>query len=135
MITKLDHVAIAVTSLDASLVPFQALGLTCERIEEVAEQHVRVALLRIGDVHLELLEPTSGESPIAQFLTKRGPGLHHVALESDDVAADLVALRAKGLQLIDEVPRRGAGNKLIAFLHPRSLAGVLTELCGRGPAR
>ena len=128
-IKRLDHVGIAVRSL-AEQVPFyrDVLGLVMEGPEEVADQNVKVALFRAGSVVLELLEPTSTDSAIARFLEKKGEGLHHVAYEVSDAAAAVAELRARGLQMIDDRPRPGAHGSLIAFLHPRSSAGVLTEL-------
>jgi len=131
MITKIDHLGIAVQSLDEA-VPYyeKALGLKCERREEVASQKVRTAFFAAGDVHLELLEPTSPESSIAKFLEKHpAGGIHHIAFSADDVASQLRQASAAGVKLINEKPFDGAGGKLVAFLHPKSTFGVLTELC------
>jgi methylmalonyl-CoA/ethylmalonyl-CoA epimerase len=131
MITKIDHLGIAVPSLDQA-VPYyeKALGLKCERREEVASQKVRTAFFAVGDVHLELLEPTSPESPIAKYLEKNpAGGIHHIAFSADDVAGQLRQASGAGVRLINEVPFDGAGGKLVAFLHPKSTFGVLTELC------
>lgn len=131
MITKIDHLGIAVPSLDQA-VPYyeKALGLKCEHREEVASQKVRTAFFTVGDVHLELLEPTGPESPIAKFLEKNpSGGVHHVAFGSSDVAAQLGQASAAGVKLIHEKPFEGAAGKLVAFLHPKSTFGVLTELC------
>ena len=129
MIKKLSHVAIAVTSL-AEHIPFyrDVLGLPMEGSEEVADQQVRVAFFRVGEVRIELLEPTAPDSPVGRFIEKRGEGLHHLAYEVDDAAAAARELKAKGVQLIDESPRPGAHRTLIAFLHPKSSGRVLTEL-------
>lgn len=125
-----DHVGVAVASLEEAL-PFyrDVLGMTVDGVEEVAEQGVRLAFLRAGASHIELLEPLSPESSVGKFLAKRGPGLHHVALAVPDLAAALQELAARDVPLIDRQPRRGGGRKLIAFLHPRAAGGVLVELC------
>ena len=130
MLKKINHIGIAVKSLDDSI-PFyrDQLGMTFEGTEEVAEQKVKVAFLQIGESRIELLEPTSEDSPIAKFLEKKGEGVHHMAYEVDDVVAALADLKEKGIRLIDETPRRGAHNSLIAFLHPKATGGVLTEIC------
>jgi methylmalonyl-CoA/ethylmalonyl-CoA epimerase len=131
MITKIDHLGIAVPSLDAA-VPYyeKALGLKCDRREEVASQKVRTAFFTVGDVHLELLEPTSPESPIAKYLEKNpAGGIHHIAFGTDDVQSQLREAAAAGVKLINEKPFDGAGGKLVAFLHPKSTFGVLTEFC------
>ena len=125
-----NHLGIAVRSID-EVRPFyeQVLRAKFEGIEEVAEQKVRVAFFRIGDVKLELLEPTTPESTIAKFIEKKGEGLHHVAYEVTDIQARLNELKAEGVKLIDETPRMGAHHMKVAFLHPKSSAGILTELC------
>ncbi len=130
MITRLAHIGIAVRSLEEHL-PFyrDGLHLPLEGIEEVPEQKVRVAMFRIGESTLELLEPTSPDSPIASFLEKRGEGLHHLAYESDDIAAQIADLKSHGVRMLDELPRRGAHGTAIAFLHPSSSGKVLTEIC------
>jgi methylmalonyl-CoA/ethylmalonyl-CoA epimerase len=132
MLTGLDHIGIAVQSIAAVAPVFRALGMTCEGTEDVAEQHVKVAFFRLGDLRIELLEPTSTDGPVARFLASRGPGVHHVALASGDVAADLRRLQAEGLELVDASPRSGADGKQVAFLHPNSTARVLVELCSPG---
>ena len=130
MITQIDHLGIAVRSLDES-VPYyeQSLGLKCEHREEVPSQQVRTAFFQVGDAHLELLEPTSSESPIAKFLEKNGEGVHHVAFATNDIRAQLATAAASGCRLIHDKPFEGAGGKLVAFLHPKSTHGVLTEFC------
>ena len=131
MIQKIDHLGIAVKSLDEA-VPYyeQALGLKCERREEVPSQKVRTAFFQVGGVHLELLEPTDPESPIARFLEKNpAGGIHHVAFGTSDVAGQLAQASKAGVKLIHEKPVEGAGGKLVAFLHPKSTFGVLTEFC------
>jgi len=137
MITKIDHLGIAVQSLDQA-VPYyeKALGLKCERREEVASQKVRTAFFCVGDVHLELLEPTSPESPIAKFLEKNpAGGIHHIAFGTPDVEGQLRQAAAANVKLINEKPVDGAGGKLVAFLHPKSTFGVLTEFCMPKPAQ
>ena len=105
-----------------------ALGLHVTETEEVAEQKVRVAMIPIGESRIELLEATSADSPIAKFLEKRGPGIHHIAVRVDDIHVALAELKRKGARLIDEEPRKGAGGCLVAFVHPSSTGGVLLEL-------
>lgn len=130
----INHIGIAVRSIEAQR-PFyeQTLGARFEGIEDVPDQKVRVAFFSVGPeghaVRLELLEPTSPDSTVAQFIEKRGEGLHHVAYTVDDIEARLDALRRGGVRLIDETPRPGAHHTRIAFLHPKSSGGVLTELC------
>lgn len=130
MITKLNHVGIAVNKLEQHLPFYQnVLRLPLVTIEEVPDQKVRVAVLQVGEVHIELLEPTDPESPIAKFILKKGEGLHHLAYETDDIAATLADCKVQGLTLIDDVPRKGAHGALIAFIHPQSSGRVLTEIC------
>ncbi|HEX9079434.1 MAG TPA: methylmalonyl-CoA epimerase [Desulfuromonadaceae bacterium] len=133
MLTKINHVGVAVFSLDEAL-PFyrDRLGMAFMGIEEVDEQKVRVAMLGVGESKIELLEPTSGDSPVARFLEKNGPGIHHLAYEVEDVEAAIAKLVAEGARMIDEVPRNGAHGTRIAFIHPKSSGGVLTELCQVG---
>lgn len=130
MITKIDHLGVAVKSLEA-VIPYyeDVLGLKCEGREEVESQKVRTAFFAAGDVHIELLEPTSDESPIAKFIEKNGEGIHHIAFATDDITGQLGHAKEKGARLIHEVPFAGAGDKLVAFLHPKSSFGVLTEFC------
>ena len=130
MLKKIDHIGIAVHSIDKTRGFYeQALGLHCEGIEEVPSQKVRTAFFSLGEAHIELLEPIDDNSPIAKFLEKRGEGIHHIAYQSDDVAAQLDKARTAGCKLINEQPVAGAGGKQIAFLHPKSTHGVLTEIC------
>jgi methylmalonyl-CoA/ethylmalonyl-CoA epimerase len=133
MLTKINHIGIAVRSLDDSL-PFYRdnLGMTFAGIEEVAEQKVRVAMLKVGESKIELLEPTSDDSPVAKFIEKSGPGIHHLAYEVEDIEAAIARLMAEGARMIDEKPRNGAHGTRIAFVHPKSSNGVLTELCECG---
>lgn len=131
MLTKIDHLGIAVRSLDEA-VPYyeKALGLKCEHREEVPSQKVRTAFFTVGEVHLELLEPTGPESPIAKFLEKNpSGGVHHIAFATDRIEDQLSQAASAGVKLIHEKPFEGAANKLVAFLHPKSTFGVLTEFC------
>ncbi len=126
---KIDHVAIAVQSLEEALKVYRdVLGLELKGVEEVPEQGVRIAFLPIGEARLELLEPLSSESPVAKFLEKRGEGIHHICIEVEDIERTLQELAGKGVKLIDERPRTGAHGRKMAFIHPRSLHGVLLEL-------
>ena len=130
MFKRIDHIGIAVKNLEDSLHIFQdILGMKCSDLEEVAEQKVKTACLPIGESKIELLESTSPEGAIARYIEKRGEGIHHIALEVDDINAVLEDLKKKGVQLIDQVPRNGVGGSKIAFLHPKSTNGVLIELC------
>jgi len=133
MLTKINHIGIAVKSLDDSL-PFYRdnLGMAFDGIEEVAEQKVRVAMLQVGESKIELLEATSEDSPVAKFIEKNGPGIHHLAYEVNDIEAAIARLMAEGARMIDEKPRVGAHGTRIAFVHPKSSNGVLTELCQPG---
>jgi methylmalonyl-CoA/ethylmalonyl-CoA epimerase len=132
-VKSLNHIGIAVRSIDDQR-PFyeQSLGAKFEGFEEVADQKVRVGFFRVENVRLELLEPTDPESPVAKFLEKRGEGLHHLAFTVDDIQARIAELKASGLRMIDETPRAGAHHMQIAFMHPKSTFGVLTELCEPG---
>jgi methylmalonyl-CoA/ethylmalonyl-CoA epimerase len=126
---KLDHIGLATRQLDEGLALWRdTLGLKVDATEEIAEQGVRVAMLAIGDTHVELLEPTSPESPVGKFLSKRGPGIHHVAVAVEDIHASLEDLKRRGARLIDETPRLGARGCLVAFIHPAATNGVLLEL-------
>ena len=125
----IDHVGIAVRDLSEALAFYRdALGLEVEETEEVASQHVRAHFVSAGTATLELLEATAPDSPIAKFLDKRGPGLHHITLRVDDIRAALADLKARGVRLIDAEPRPGAEGALVAFVHPSSAHGVLVEL-------
>lgn len=126
---KIDHIGIATHQIDEALALWRdVLGLKVDSTEEIAEQGVRVAMLPIGESHIELLEPLSPETPVGKFLRKRGPGIHHVAIRVPDIQASLVHLKEQGIRLIDESPRVGAGGCLVAFIHPSSTDGVLLEL-------
>jgi methylmalonyl-CoA/ethylmalonyl-CoA epimerase len=126
---KLDHIGIATRELqDATKIWGDALGLEAAHTEVVAEQGVRVMMLPLGDTNIELLEPLKPDSPVGKFLEKRGPGIHHIAIQVDDIELALARLKEKGARLIDETPRVGANNCLVAFVHPAATNGVLLEL-------
>lgn len=126
---RLDHIAIAVHSLEESLKFYRdRLGLHCIGTEVVEEQGVTVAKLEIGDTHIELLEPLSADTPVGKFLAQKGPGLHHICVGVGDICAELANLKEGGARLIDENPRIGAGGANIAFVHPKATGGVLLEL-------
>ena len=129
MFEAVDHVGVAVEDLDAAIELYSgSLGMPLQHRETVAEQGVEAALLGVGDSHVELLLPLGADTPIGRFLAKRGPGLHHTAYRCADVADALEQCRTRGLRLIDEHPRRGIRDSQVAFLHPASTGGVLTEL-------
>lgn len=128
MIGKIDHVGIAVRSIDEARGFYERLGLTIAEIEEVPQEGVRVAMIHCGESRIELLEPTTPDSPIARYLEKRGPGIHHLCLASDDVRGDDAALRGAGVELLRPAPTRGAGGCWVQFVHPKSAGGVLVEL-------
>ena len=133
MESKIQHLGVAVGSIDQALEFWRdGLGLELKEIEVVEDQGVRVAMLPIGESRIELLEPTGEETPVGKFIAKRGAGIHHLCVEVEDVAAKLADLKAKGVRLIDEQPRIGAGGALVAFVHPASTGGVLIELTQRG---
>ncbi|MFZ5652113.1 MAG: methylmalonyl-CoA epimerase [Bacillota bacterium] len=132
MIKKIDHIGIAVKDLNEAVKLYEGLlGLKVTEIEEVAEQKVRVAFLPTGDSEVELLESTTPDGPIARFIEKNGEGIQHIAFRVDNLEEKLAELKEKGVRLIDEKPRRGAGGAMIAFLHPKSTFGTLVELCER----
>lgn len=126
---KISHLGIATKGIDEALKFWEnALGLEKVHTEIVEDQKVRVAMLPVGETNIELLEPTSEDSPISKFLEKRGGGIHHIAVEVEDIEASLAKLKANGARLIDETPRTGAENCLVAFVHPQATGGVLLEL-------
>lgn len=133
MLTKINHIGIAVKSLEISI-PFYRdnLGMSFAGIEAVEEQKVRVAMLQVGESKIELLEPTAEDSPVARFIEKNGEGIHHVAYEVEDIKVAIAKLTEEGVRMIDQKPRCGAHDTRIAFLHPKSSGGVLTELCQCG---
>ena len=129
---KVDHVGIAVKSIDNSIDYYiHTLGLTLLAIEEVASQHVRVAFIDAGNIKLELLEPLGDSGPIAKFIEKRGEGVHHIAFGVTDIRSRMAELQEKGVQLLQDEPKPGAGGAEVAFLHPKSSFGVLYELCDK----
>ncbi len=130
--TGLDHIGIAVASIDERLEFYRAIGLAVDGREEVASEKVRVAFLPIGGTRIELLEPTDPSSAIASFIAKRGEGMHHLCVRVDDVRAAMAELRSRGFQLLSEEPRPGAHGALVCFVHPRSAGGVLIELSQPG---
>lgn len=133
MLTKINHIGIAVQSLEVALPLYRdQLSMPFAGIEEVSEQKVRVAMLHIGESKIELLEPTSTESPIAKFIEKNGSGIHHIAYEVVNIESAIATLKNSGVRMIDESPRNGAHGSRIAFIHPKSSGGVLTELCQSG---
>jgi len=126
---KIEHIGIATRALSEALAFWRdALGLEVSETEEVSEQKVRVAMLPVGESRVELLEPTSEDSPIAKFIEKRGAGIHHIAVRVSDIRESLSRLKEQGIRLVDETPRIGAGGCLVAFVHPSSANGVLLEL-------
>jgi len=131
---KIDHIGIATRGIDEAAKFWRsALGVSAIETEEVAEQKVRVVMLPIGESRIELLEATSEDSPISKFIEKRGPGLHHLAVNVDNIHSALAQLKQDGARLIDTEPRRGAGGCLVAFVHPSSTSGVLLELVQKAP--
>jgi methylmalonyl-CoA epimerase len=133
LIRKVDHIGIAVRSIVEARKLYEAMGLHVESIEEVPYDGVRVAMIACGETHIELLEPLSADSPVAKFLEKRGPGIHHICLETDDVRAAGDRLREEGVQVLRPEPTRGAGGCWVQFLHPKSTGGVLFELSEAAP--
>lgn len=129
MLGRIDHIGVAVDDLDAALALYEGvLKMPVVHRETVAEQGVEAVLLDVGEGHVELLSPLGPETPVGRFLARKGPGLHHVAYQVDDVAGALAALRAAGLRLIDETPRVGIRDSRVAFVHPAATGGVLTEI-------
>ena len=129
MLKKIDHIGIAVPSIDEALAFYKAMGIEPSHIEEVASQKVKTAFLTVGDVHIELLEPTAEDSTVAGFLEKRGAGMHHIAYEVKDINLALATLKEANIKLINDTAIEGAHEMLVAFIHPKSVSGVLTELC------
>ncbi len=128
MIEGIDHVGIAVESIEKARGFYEALGLEVERIEDVPSEGVRVALIPCGESRIELLEATSSDSPVAEFIAQRGPGMHHLCMATDNLQVDDAVLRAAGFEVLRPGPTRGAGGCWVQFVHPRSAGGVLIEL-------
>jgi methylmalonyl-CoA/ethylmalonyl-CoA epimerase len=129
MFNRVDHIGVAVEDLDASLELYERdYGMTLVHRETIAEQGVEAALLDVGENHIELLAATGPDTPVGKFIAKKGPGMHHVAYQVDDIEATLAALKQSGLRLIDETPRIGIRNSRVAFLHPKTAGGLLTEI-------
>jgi methylmalonyl-CoA/ethylmalonyl-CoA epimerase len=127
---KIEHLGIAVKDLNASIDLYtQLLATPCYKIEEVATEGVNTAFFSTGDSKIELLQATNENSPIAKFIDKKGPGIHHIAFEVEDIIAEMKRLEALGFELLNAVPKNGADNKLVCFLHPKTTNGVLIELC------
>lgn len=132
MVQKVDHIGIAVKNLDETLKFYEdVLGLKCAGSEVVEEQKVKVAFLPIGDTEVELLESTEEDGPIAKYVEKKGEGIQHIAYRVANIEEAIEEMKSKGIRMIDEKPRYGAGGAKIAFLHPKSTHGVLIELCER----
>jgi methylmalonyl-CoA epimerase len=133
MLARIDHVGVAVDDLDAAIARYERdLEIAATHRETIADQGVEVVLLDVGDGHVELLSPLAEDSPVGRFLSRRGPGMHHVAYATGDIDGELARLRAAGVRLIDERPRTGVRNSRVAFLHPASTGGVLTEITEPG---
>lgn len=129
-LSHIEHIGIAVKNMDEAIKFYEeVLGLKCYAVEEVADQKVKTAFFQIGQTKIELLESTDPEGPIGKFIEKRGEGIHHIAFAAKCLESSLEELKSKGIKLIDEKPRPGAEGLNIAFLHPKSTYGVLTELC------
>lgn len=128
MIDRVDHIGIAVRSIEEARAIYEALGLEITEVEEVPQEGVRVAIIPCGGTRIELLEPTREDSPVARFLEQRGPGIHHLCVGSTDVRADDQALRERGYRVLRPEPTRGAGGARVQFVHPKSAGGVLLEL-------
>lgn len=130
MLKKIEHLGIAVKSIEESLKTFELLlGTECYKVEEVVSEGVKTAFLQIGESKIELLEALNIESPIAKYLDKRGPGIHHIAFDVENIEEEIKRLSENGFTLIHQSPKDGADNKLIAFLHPKSTESILVELC------
>lgn len=136
MIKKINHIAIAVPDLEGTAKIYEELlGLSLDGVEEVEGMDTKVGFFPVGDTTIELVQPTKDETGLAKFLATRGPGIHHICLEVDDIEADLKAYKEKGIKLIDETPRKGAHGMKVGFIHPKATGGVLIELCELAPPK
>ena len=127
---KIEHLGIAVRNIEESAIIYEKLlGAACYKTEEVESEGVKTAFFQIGDSKIELLQATNDDSPIAKFIAKKGPGIHHIAFDVSDIYSEIKRLQAEGFELIHQTPKDGADNKIIAFLHPKSTDGILVELC------
>ncbi|MDP4684965.1 MAG: methylmalonyl-CoA epimerase [Crocinitomicaceae bacterium] len=130
MLRKIEHLGIAVANIEESLKMYETLlGTNCYKTESVESEGVKTAFLQVGESKIELLEASNPSSPIAKFLEKKGPGIHHIAFDVENIEAEIARLTAQGFELIHTTPKDGADNKLIAFLHPKSTGSILVELC------
>lgn len=132
MLEKIDHIGIAVKNLEESTAFYETMGAKPYHFEEVESQKVKVAFIKVGESNIELLEPTSDESPIAKHIERKGEGIHHIAYRVEDITKSLAELKAAGLKLVNEEPFNGAHGMKVAFVHPKSVNGVLTELSQPG---
>ena len=129
MSLEIDHIAVAVSSMDDALATFERLyGITAEHTEDIASDKVSEAMLKVGNTYLQLLQPSDAESTVAKFIEKRGQGLHHIAIRVDDIEATLAHLKQEGAELLDDEPRIGGGGHRVAFVHPKTTNGILIEL-------
>lgn len=130
MVEKIDHIGIAVNSIEQQLKYYKdILKLELEKIDEVKSEGVKVCFFKVGDTHIELLEPITEDSPIKKFIDKKGEGMHHIAYKVKNIEEQILKLKAENVSILNEIPKIGAGDKKICFLHPKSSFGVLTELC------
>ncbi len=130
MILRVEHIGIAVKDMQSANTLFESLlGISNYKIESVESENVATSFFRTGETKIELLESTSDSGPIAKFIEKKGQGIHHIAFETDDILKEMERLKTLGFELLSDVPKKGADNKLICFLHPKSTNGVLVELC------
>lgn len=134
MFNKVEHIGIAISNLDESQALFKKLfGKDAYKMEEVKSENVKTLFFQLGETKIELLEASSPDSPIAKFIAKKGEGIHHIAFDVSDIEAEIARLKEEGFQVLNETPKGGADNKLVAFLHPKSTNGVLVELCQEKP--
>ena len=130
MILRVEHIGIAIKEMDSANKLFESLlGISNYKMEEVVSENVKTSFFKTGDTKIELLEATSDNSPISKFIEKKGQGIHHIAFETDNIVAEMQRLKDLGFELLSDQPKKGADNKLICFLHPKSTNGVLVELC------